>query len=290
MQRGRTLSSGAAVLSRRRRRHRAIFSMAWLFVAALAHGQGALQPADVASAYNREVSPRLALPDAERVRYGELANHALVSAGLSLLAPQYVVIADRNIYVQAVFVYWLHPVAPPLYIGASPASTGQVGTFDHFETPTGVFPHTLGNPDYRAEGIKNANGILGYGVKGMRVYDFGWQDARQGWGAERIATMRLQMHATDPYLLEAKLGTPQSKGCIRIPATLNEFIDRLGLLDAEYELAADLGIQPWVLRAQRTPTYGAGRYLIVVDTERRTRPDWSPRRLINLKNSPGRSN
>lgn len=284
MQRGRTLSSGAAVLSRRRRRHRAIFTMAWLFVAALAHGQGALQPADVASAYTREVSPRLALPDAERVRYGELANHALVSAGLSLLAPQYVVIADRNIYVQAVFVYWLHPVAPPLYIGASPASTGQVGTFDHFETPTGVFPHTLGNPDYRAEGIKNANGILGYGVKGMRVYDFGWQEARQGWGAERIATMRLQMHATDPYLLEAKLGTPQSKGCIRIPATLNEFIDRLGLLDAEYELAADLGIQPWVLRAQRTPAYGAGRYLIVVDTERRARPDWSPRPLINLKN------
>lgn len=264
--------------------------MAWLFLAALAHGQGALQPADVTSAYNREVSPRLALPDAERVRYGELASHALVSAGISLLAPQYVVIADRNIYVQAVFVYWLHPVAPPLYIGASPASTGQVGTFDHFETPTGVFPHTLGNPDYRAEGIKNANGILGYGVKGMRVYDFGWQEARQGWGAERIATMRLQMHATDPYLLEAKLGTPQSKGCIRIPATLNEFIDRLGLLDAEYELAADLGIQPWILRAQRTPAYGPGRYLIVVDTERRTRPDWSPRPLINLKNSPGRSN
>lgn len=243
-----------------------------------------MQPADVASAYNREVSPRLALPDAERVRYGELASHALVSAGLSLLAPQYVVIADRNIYVQAVFVYWLHPVAPPLYIGASPASTGQVGTFDHFETPTGVFPHTLGNPDYRAEGKKNANGILGYGAKGMRVYDFGWQDARQGWGKERIATMRLQMHATDPYLLEAKLGTPQSKGCIRIPATLNEFIDRLGLLDAEYELAAALGTQPWILRAQRTPAYGAGRYLIVVDTERRARPDWSPRPLINLKN------
>lgn len=284
MQRGRTFSSGVAALPRRRRRHRAIFTTAWLFLAALAHGQGALQPADVASAYDREVSPRLALPDAERVRYGELANHALVSAGLSLLAPQYVVIADRNIYVQAVFVYWLHPVAPPLYIGASPASTGQVGTFDHFETPTGVFPHTLANPDYRAEGTKNANGILGLGVKGMRVYDFGWQEARQGWGAERIATMRLQMHATDPYLLEAKLGTPQSKGCLRIPATLNEFIDRLGLLDAEYELAAGLGIQPWVLRAQRTPAYGAGRYLIVVDTERRARPGWSPQPLINPKN------
>ncbi|CAB3706770.1 Uncharacterised protein [Achromobacter spanius] len=258
--------------------------MAWLFLAALAHGQGALQPADVASAYSREVSPRLALPDDERVRYGDLASHALVSAGISLLAPQYVVIADRNIYVQAVFVYWLHPVAPPLYIGASPASTGQVGTFDHFETPTGVFPHTLANPDYRAEGIKNANGILGYGVKGMRVYDFGWQNARQGWGTERIATMRLQMHATDPYLLEPRLGTPQSKGCLRIPATLNEFIDRLGLLDAEYELAADLGFQPWVLRSQRTPAYGAGRYLIVVDTERRARPGWSPQPWINPKN------
>lgn len=275
---------GVAVLSGRRRKHRAIFMMAWLCLAALAHGQGAMQPADVASAYSREVSPRLVLPDAERARYGDLATHALVSAGISLLAPQYVVIADRNIYVQAVFVYWLHPVAPPMYIGASPASTGRVGTFDHFETPTGVFPHTLGNPDYRALGEKNANGILGYGLKGMRVYDFGWQDARQGWGEERIATMRLQMHATDPYSLEAKLGTPQSKGCIRIPATLNEFIDRLGLLDAEYELAAALGTQPWVLRAERTPAYGAGRYLIVVDTDRRDRPDWSPRPVINLKN------
>lgn len=284
MQRSRTFFSGVAALPRRQRKHHAIFTIAWLFLAPLAHGQGALQPADVASAYSREVSPRLALPDAERVRYGDLASHALVSAGISLLAPQYVVIADRNIYVQAVFVYWLHPVAPPLYIGASPASTGKVGTFDHFETPTGVFPHTLANPDYRAEGIKNANGILGYGVKGMRVYDFGWQDARQGWGTERIATMRLQMHATDPYLLEAKLGTPQSKGCLRIPATLNEFIDRLGLLDAEYELAADLGFQPWVLRAHRTPAYGAGRYLVVVDTERRARPDWSPQPLINPKN------
>lgn len=47
--------------------------------------------------------------------------------------------------------------------------------------------------------------------------------------------MRLQMHATDPDLLERRLGSAQSKGCIRIPASLNRLIDCYGVLDAEYK-------------------------------------------------------
>ncbi|WP_347815613.1 L,D-transpeptidase [Achromobacter mucicolens] len=172
-------------------------------------------------------------------------------------------------------VYWLPAGGLPVYVGASPVSTGRIGQFDHFETPTGVYAHTLANPDFRAQGTKNANGILGYGAKGMRVYDFGWQQALRGWGNGGISTMRLQMHATDPVLLEPKLGTPQSKGCIRIPATLNRLLDSFGLLDADYELAADLIAPPWVLQPGRTPVFGAGRYLIIVDTGRDSRPGWA---------------
>lgn len=230
---------------------------------------------DVERAFRQEVTPALALPAGEQTRYANLALQTLQMAGIDLLGPQYVLVVDRHVKVQAAMLYWMRPGAPPTYVGAAPVSTGRVGQFDHFETPTGVFAHNLNNPDFRAEGTRNANGILGYGAKGMRVYDLGWQQARQGWTTDGVSTMRLQMHATDPSLLESKLGTPQSKGCIRIPATLNQLIDRLGLLDADYELAADLVSTPWVLRRDRTPAYGAGRYLIVVETVRDGRPAWS---------------
>lgn len=242
----------------------------------LAAGQPAqAQPApqDVARAFSAEVSPVLAPPAEEQARYGALAVEALRAAGITPLGPQFVLVVDRDVNVQAALLYWLSQ--PPVFLGAAPVSTGRVGQFDHFETPIGVFTHSLANPDFRAEGTRNANGILGYGIKGMRVYDFGWQTANKGWGNHAPATMRLQMHATDPYRLEQRLGTAQSKGCIRIPATLNRLIDRLGLLDADYELAAALVTPPWVLLRDRSPVAGAGRYLIIVDTVRANRPPWA---------------
>ena len=63
--------------------------------------------------------------------------------------------------------------------------------------------------------------------------------------------MRLQMHATDPVLLEPHLGHAESKGCIRIPARLNRFIDRYGLLDADYAAALARGETLWVLAPDR---------------------------------------
>jgi hypothetical protein len=255
--------------------------MAWrLALAALLPAAGAAAPpltpdpaAQVARAFGEQVTPRLTPPADEQARYGELAAQALRAAGITPLGPQFVIVVDRDIRVQAALLYWL--AQPPLFLGAAPVSTGRVGQFDHFETPTGVFSHTLANPDFRAEGTRNANGILGYGAKGMRVYDFGWQTANKGWGDRAPATMRLQMHATDPYVLEQRLGTAQSKGCIRISATFNRLIDRLGLLDADYELAAALVTPPWVLLRDRAPVTGAGRYLIIVDSGRSTRPAWA---------------
>lgn len=47
--------------------------------------------------------------------------------------------------------------------------------------------------------------------------------------------MRSQMHATDPDSLEKRPRTAQPKGCIRIPATLNLFLDWHAILDADYE-------------------------------------------------------
>lgn len=225
--------------------------------------------------YLLQVDRRLELPEEEAQRYGALALSMLADADVSLAEPQYVVLVDRNPYVQAVFIYFISRDQAYVLIGASPVSTGRVGKFDHFETPTGVFEHTPANPDFRAEGTKNKLGIRGYGVAGMRVFDFGWQQARRGWGQGGMGIMRLQMHATDPDILEPRLGRVQSKGCIRIPAALNRLLDHYGVLDAAYEAMQSTGRVMWILRPDRSPVNDAGRYLIVVDTLRVQRPLWA---------------
>jgi hypothetical protein len=232
--------------------------------------------ADMASLYREHVDMRLELPVAEAGRYEQLAQAALVQAGVSLGDPQYLVVVDRDPNVQAFLLFWRSERGDLQWIGASPVSTGRPGEFEHFETPLGVFAHTIANPDFRSEGTRNSLGIRGYGAKGMRVFDFGWQRSRKGWGDRAMSEMRLQMHATDPDLLERRLGSVQSKGCIRIPASLNRLLDLYGVLDAEYEQAVRDGRALWVLDAQRKPVANPGRYLIVVESGRADRPDWSP--------------
>ena len=61
----------------------------------------------------------------------------------------------------------------------------ETGSFDHFFTPLGVFAHSLANPDLRAEGSLNESHIGGHGVRGRRVFDFGWAIAAHAWGAYR---------------------------------------------------------------------------------------------------------
>ena len=224
-------------------------------------------------AYRAEVTPRLAVPPAEAQRYGILLLEALDGTAESFREPQYVALVDRNPYVQAVLLFRVADGSPPVLVGASPVSTGRPGSFDHFMTPLGVFAHSPANPDFRAEGTRNANGIRGYGVKGMRIFDLGWQSAERLWGAGGVGTMRLQMHATDPDVLEARLGTVQSKGCVRIPASLDRFLDHYGVLDADY-LAAR--VPSWVLPADQRPVAEAGRFIVVVDSNRAHRPAWSP--------------
>jgi hypothetical protein len=231
-------------------------------------------PAPGADAFAREVDLSLEVPAPVRHYYAKRLNDALARAGVAVVRPQYVLLVDRSAHVQTAFLYWRSSEAAWQFVGASPAATGRPGEYEHFLTPLGVFAHSLANPDFRAEGTRNALGIRGYGVEGMRVYDFGWVEAERTWdGGESL--MRLQVHSTDPDQLEPLLGTWHSKGCIRIPASLNVFIDRYGLLDADYEAAARAGRRLGMLRTQRAPTPSPGRWLVVIDSQHTARPQWA---------------
>lgn len=232
--------------------------------------------APLTAEFQLDVLPTLQLPEDERVGYAARLQAALDAAQLPPAAAQYILLVDRSASVQAALLYWGSSSQGWALVGATPVSTGLPGRYEHFTTPLGVFDHSMSNPDFRAEGTKNKLGFRGYGAKGMRVYDFGWVKAPRGWGDHAMGVLRLQMHATDPDLAAPRLGTVQSEGCVRIPASLNAFIDRHGLLDAAYEQAVDEGAHLWVLRTDRTPTPDAGRYLVVVDSERNERPAWSP--------------
>lgn len=243
--------------------------------------------------YTQQVDRRLDIPVDEQQHYVTLLDAQLQQAGLKLAA-QFVVLVDRNPRVQALLLYWITEDGEFAFIGASPVSTGKKGEVEYFETPVGVFDHSVANMDFRSEGTANEQGIRGYGAKGLRVYDFGWVTAQRTWRPGE-GTMRLLIHATDPTQLEARLGTVQSKGCIRIPATLNRFIDFYGILDADYAHAKGKALQ--ILPAESAHLAWSGRYLVVVDSGVRKRPAWSPlpaaksshRKPISVE-SPGANN
>ncbi|MDR5762056.1 L,D-transpeptidase [Caballeronia sp. LZ035] len=228
-------------------------------------------------AYAKEVNRRLTVPAVDQQAYGRLLQHRLAEEGHGDLANEYVVLVDRSANVQALFVFFrARPDDAWSMIGASPVSTGRPGTYDHFLTPLGVFQHMPGNMDFRAEGTLNEYQIRGYGARDMRIYDFGWAEGERGWGKGGKSPMRFQMHATDPEKLEPLLGMRHSKGCVRIPSTLNTFFDHHGVLDAQYEARAAEGQSMWILKASRKTTPWAGHYLVVIDTGRKSRPAWSP--------------
>ncbi|HTI82461.1 MAG TPA: hypothetical protein VL614_18570 [Acetobacteraceae bacterium] len=196
------------------------------------------------------------------------AQAAIAATAFRIDRPQLLVVIDRNPVVQEMRILLAVPYGEWQVIGGTKVSTGQAGRRGYFITPVGVFLHTAEIIDYRALGTFNENHIRGLGVKGMRVWDFGWQTAEQGWRADRDeADIRLQMHATDPDYLEQRLGRPASKGCVRIPATMNRFLDRHGVLDADYERDAPNDPRlASVLLADRDPTPLAGDAMIVVDS------------------------
>jgi hypothetical protein len=227
--------------------------------------------------FARDVTRRLKVPAAEQKAYADRLRKALGEHTLGNLSGEYVVMVDRSANVQALFIYFrATPADSWRMIGASPVSTGRPGEYDHFITPLGVFEHTPSNMDFRSEGTLNENRIRGYGKRDMRIFDLGWAEGERGWGKGGMSQMRFQMHATDPDRLEPLLGIRHSKGCVRIPASLNTFLDHYGILDAEYAALVASGKSLWVLKSDRQVTPWAGRYIVVVDSTRKSRPAWAP--------------
>jgi hypothetical protein len=227
--------------------------------------------------FKTEVKLRLRIPEDELLKYAALLQTALNTSEVNISTQQFVVLIDRNMNVQAALLYLGSNELGWKFVGASPVSTGLPGRYEHFTTPLGVFSHDVTNPDFRAEGTKNKLGFRGYGLKDLRIYDFGWVKSPRGWGDGSMGELRLQMHSTDPDLAEPRLGTAQSEGCVRIHSTLNEFIDRYAVLDQDYEQAIVDGANLWVIRSDTTPTDSSGRYMVVVDSEREKRPTWARR-------------
>ena len=256
-------------------RHLAAGMLALLMLATVPSASADDSGTALAPIFERQVAPRLTVPLKEQQHYASLLDAALQRAGIQQLRPEYVVLVDRNPRVQAAMIFWKSSSGGFEFIGATAVSTGLPGKYEHFQTPVGVYDHVLDNPDFRSEGTLNEFGIRGYGATGQRIFDFGWVTAPKGWGDKGPSQMRLQLHATDPDVLEPRLGSAQSKGCVRTNASFNTFVDRYGVLDAHYDQAIAKGQNFWVLSPERKPTPWSGRYLVVVDSERRERPAWA---------------
>jgi hypothetical protein len=195
------------------------------------------------------------------------ARAVVAESGQSIDQAQVLVVVDRNPGVQQLRLVVARPDRVWQDLGGSKVSTGGSGRRDYYITPTGVFLHTDLILDWRAAGTFNEHHIRGLGSKGMRVWDFGWQDAAKGWGNEEQGEIRLLMHATDPAYLEGRLGHPASKGCVRIPDAMNRFLDRRGILDADYERAAQVDRRyAALLLPDRVPTPLAGNMLVIIDS------------------------
>lgn len=234
----------------------------------------ALSPAEVAAeverlriALVRAVPQRPSTP--ERDQSWITGAQALLAAnGQTIDRPQLILAVDRNPAMQQLAILLARPEGPWEVIGGSRVSTGQAGRRHYYITPTGVFPHTDAILDWRAEGTFNENRIRGLGLRGMRVWDFGWVTASKGWrGNGAQGEIRLLLHATDPDVLERRLGRPASQGCVRVPTAMNRFLDLHGVLDIDHERAAasDERFRA-LLHRDRSPTPLAGRLMVVIDT------------------------
>jgi hypothetical protein len=216
----------------------------------------------------RSVPGALAWSPAREAAWIGQVRAAFAASDSTIDAPQVLVAVDRNPAVEQIAVMLAQPRGPWRVLGGGRVSTGQGGRRDYYLTPIGVFAHTDAILDFRAEGTVNENGVRGLGTQGMRVWDFGWHYAIKGWRSDgEGGDIRLQMHATDPALLEPRLGHPASEGCVRVSSAMNRFLDRFGVLDADYERAAADDIRyRALLLADRTPTPLAGRLLVVFDS------------------------
>lgn len=192
-------------------------------------------------------------------------------AGQAAPDSQYLVYVDRRGDRQLLFVAVYEATTGRVhFIGADYVSTGKLRRGeDSFLTPLGVYENLTADFDYRAQGTLNSRGWRGLGVKDSRVWDFGFQQAVRHFKLGKAESqMRLLMHATDPGQGEPRLGTMDSKGCVRVSGPLNAFLDRHGILDRHYLARTDSPSVRWLLRPDRAVVSRPGSLMLVGDSER----------------------
>lgn len=174
--------------------------------------------------------------------------------------PQFFIFIDRNPKRQNLLVaFW--DGTEVTEIGWSKVSTGDPRRIKYSKTPTGTYP--IVRLGYRAEGTKNAGGWMGLGKKDSRIWSFGEVDSTGYKGIKTGITML--MHATDPTYGEPRLGRPDSKGCIRISALMNAYLDIYGILDKHILEKESPARQKRLLREDRQPVKNYGLYAIIAD-------------------------
>lgn len=219
----------------------------------------------------KKLDPKSIIYTAQRDEgWVQLARDEIEKSGPPIKRAQILTVIDRNSKVQELCFVLAFPKGEGQWValGGGHVSTGTKNRKLYYITPTGVFFNTTERIGYRALGTKNKNGIRGNGVKGMRVWDFGWQWAKKGWlDKGEKGQIRLEMHATDPAYLESRLGHSASEGCVRISAAMNRFIDYYGLMDVLYNQASAKDIRfRTVLLKDREPSPIAGAILVIVDS------------------------
>jgi len=213
-------------------------------------------PHELMEQYRRDVVPRLAMPADEVRLYGGIAELQLHNVGRGLLAPQYLLVIDSNPHVQAAMLFWrLLPGSYEL-VGASPVSTSALAA-NQLSAAQGLLEQGQAGKDHAACAHTCGRGR-------QRIYDFGWQRTKQGFPAPGAADLRVQVRGADRRA-ERSLGTPCPEGCILLPASLISFLDEYGILDEGVPGLAYRHVLPY-----------RGRHLMLVDSEREERPEWSP--------------
>lgn len=217
---------------------------------------------DVQTAFEREVGG-IDVDSIYREKLMRQAEDFIRQSQVQFDSSQFFLLVDRNHAEQKAFLAFYDVTEGKVtLIGGEKTSTGNPARRGFFETPTGIFPNKPANMSYRALGTKNSKGWRGLGAKGSRVWDLGWQRTVKGRGEPM--DIRMLVHATDPEFGESRLGRVDSKGCIRIPARFNKFLDHYGVLDREYEGSVKA---KYVLPAKRSPVPFAGKFIVVIDSE-----------------------
>ena len=234
---------------------------------ALAPATVAMEARSIAGAMAQAVPGAIDLTVARQQALVALARQMAASDHLFIQQPELVLIVDRAPQAQLLALTLAQPDGDWQILGARHVSTGKPGRLQHFKTPVGVLLNDGSEIGYRAQGTYNQNHIRGLGVKGMRVWDFGWQTTDDWRTPGATMEVRVEMHATDPAVLEQRIGRADSEGCVRLPDTLNRFLDRHGIIDATIIRLGetDSGYRA-LLSPYLEPTPLAGDAVIVVDS------------------------